>query len=120
MWQTYEDCAELIDDFGSGMINLKLLATDDEGVRTSMRNIAPANEFIYQLRLIGLYSKNRAEWVIAEQACNAYRGVVVPLYDTLGAEAAAYILRQTGMPTICCTTAEFDNVSISGVPLVRA
>lgn len=33
---------------------------------------------------MGLYSSNRAEWVIAEQACNAYGLVSIPLYDTLG------------------------------------
>jgi long-subunit acyl-CoA synthetase (AMP-forming) len=30
-----------------------------------------------QMRLIGLFAKNREEWVIAEQACNAYSYVTV-------------------------------------------
>ncbi len=50
---------------------------------------------------IGLYSINRAEWVIAEQACNAYSIVTVPLYDTLGLEAVKYIIGQ-GMSATCC------------------
>jgi long-chain acyl-CoA synthetase len=33
---------------------------------------------------IGLYSKNRPEWVIVEQATYAFSNILVPLYDTLG------------------------------------
>jgi long-subunit acyl-CoA synthetase (AMP-forming) len=33
---------------------------------------------------VALYSVNRAEWIIAEQACYAQNLVTVPLYDTLG------------------------------------
>lgn len=33
---------------------------------------------------MGIYSLNRAEWFITEQACNAYSFVSIPLYDTLG------------------------------------
>lgn len=61
---------------------------------------------MYQLRLCGLYCKNRYEWVVTEQACNAYGGVVVPLYDTLGEQAVTYILNQTAMRTVFCGRAE--------------
>ena len=53
-----------------------------------------------QFRLVGLYSKNRYEWVIAEQACNAYGYISVPLYDTLGADAVAFVIGQTSMATL--------------------
>ena len=45
--------------------------------------------------LIGIYAKNRPEWVITEEACNAYSFVTVPLYDTLGEEAIQFILMQS-------------------------
>jgi long-chain acyl-CoA synthetase len=38
------------------------------------------------MRLLGLYSRNRPEWVIAEQACFCAGGTTVPFYDTLGAD----------------------------------
>jgi len=49
---------------------------------------------------VGLFSINRAEWVIAEQACYANRFVTVPLYDTLGDEAIEYIVGQTEMEAV--------------------
>uniref|UniRef100_A0A1I8I4L2 long-chain-fatty-acid--CoA ligase n=1 Tax=Macrostomum lignano TaxID=282301 RepID=A0A1I8I4L2_9PLAT len=36
---------------------------------------------------VGVYSQNRAEWVLTEVACNQFSLVLVPLYDTLGTEA---------------------------------
>lgn len=46
------------------------------------------------------------EWVITEQACNAYTLVLVPTYETLGADAVLHILRETEMKTIVCNSAE--------------
>ena len=45
--------------------------------------------------LIGIYAKNRPEWVLTEAACNTYSFVNVPLYDTLGIEAINYVLLQS-------------------------
>ncbi|ETN77700.1 hypothetical protein NECAME_03118 [Necator americanus] len=41
---------------------------------------------------IGIYSQNRPEWLICALACIQQSIVVVPLYDTLGADAAAFIV----------------------------
>ena len=35
------------------------------------------------------------KWVITETACNAYSFINVPLYDTLGADAIDFILKQS-------------------------
>lgn len=51
---------------------------------------------------VGIYAKNRPEWVITEAACNAYSLVSVPLYDTLGDEAIHFILMQTEMKVVVC------------------
>jgi long-chain acyl-CoA synthetase len=53
-----------------------------------------------QSSLVGLYAKNRAEWIIAEQACNSLSHIGVPLYDTLGKEASLFIIRQAGIKTV--------------------
>ncbi|GMR46570.1 hypothetical protein PMAYCL1PPCAC_16765, partial [Pristionchus mayeri] len=50
--------------------------------------------------LIGIYSKNRVEWIITEMATYSYSNVIVPLYDTLGADACAYIVNETGMKIV--------------------
>ncbi len=43
---------------------------------------------------IGIYSKNRPEWTIAEYACYAYRMCVISLYDSYGKDSIKYILNQ--------------------------
>ncbi|XP_008933528.1 PREDICTED: long-chain-fatty-acid--CoA ligase 1 [Merops nubicus] len=51
---------------------------------------------------IGIFSQNRPEWVIIEQACYAFSMVVVPLYDTLGAEAITYIVNKADLSLVFC------------------
>jgi long-chain acyl-CoA synthetase len=36
---------------------------------------------------VGLFSINRAEWMMGEHACFMQTYITVPLYDTLGVEA---------------------------------
>ncbi len=50
--------------------------------------------------MLGLYAANCADWVVGEQAANAYSLVTVPLYDTLGSESVEFILQQTEMRVI--------------------
>ena len=53
-----------------------------------------------QTTFVGIYAKNRPEWVLMEQACFCYDMVTVPLYDTLGEEACDFIIEQTDMTLI--------------------
>lgn len=39
--------------------------------------------------MVGIFSRNCPNWVVVEQACNAYSLITVPLYDTLGQEAVS-------------------------------
>jgi len=45
-----------------------------------------------KFRFLGLYSKNREEWVTTDIACMLNAVTSVPLYDTLGKESMEYIL----------------------------
>jgi long-chain acyl-CoA synthetase len=45
-----------------------------------------------KFRFLGLYSKNREEWVTTDIACMLCGVTSVPLYDTLGKESMEYIL----------------------------
>ena len=47
---------------------------------------------------IGICSVNRTEWVVCEQACNAYAMPTVALYDTLGPSAIKFILSHAEVP----------------------
>jgi long-chain acyl-CoA synthetase len=55
---------------------------------------------------IGIYAKNRPEWVLTEVASNAFSFVNVPLYETLGVEAISFILVQTQLRIVVCDDSE--------------
>ncbi len=52
------------------------------------------------MRFVGIYAKNRIEWLITDFACSLYGLTSVPLYDTLGMENLTYCLNQTEMTTL--------------------
>ena len=82
-WQTYNEVFEQIKAISSFLM---------------FRNIK-------QNDCIGLFSINRSEWVVTEQACYRSSLIVVPLYDTLGDEAIEYIIKKTEI-SILFTTSE--------------
>jgi len=52
---------------------------------------------------IGVYSINRVEWALTEQAANAYSLCLVPLYDTLGPDVCSYIVNQAELSCVICS-----------------
>ncbi|XP_078659799.1 long-chain-fatty-acid--CoA ligase 1-like isoform X1 [Branchiostoma floridae x Branchiostoma belcheri] len=85
-WMTYGDVAERARNFGSGLIARGLQPNPDT--------------------FLGIFSQNRVEWTVTEQACNMYNMVVVPLYDTLGPQAITFIVNQAKLSTIVCDKSE--------------
>ena len=73
-WMRYEEALLRAQNLGSGLVALGL----QPGPNT----------------LVGIYSQNSPEWVLAEHALYSFSMVVVPLYDTLGPEACKYIINQ--------------------------
>uniref|UniRef100_A0A7E4W672 Long-chain-fatty-acid--CoA ligase n=1 Tax=Panagrellus redivivus TaxID=6233 RepID=A0A7E4W672_PANRE len=57
--------------------------------------VAPGNN-----SKVGIYAKNCPEWIITSLGALRYSMVTVPLYDTLGPEAARFIIRQTEIRVI--------------------
>ncbi|CAD5220434.1 unnamed protein product [Bursaphelenchus okinawaensis] len=55
-----------------------------------------------QETFVGIYSKNRPEWVIVEQATYNFNNVLVPLYDTLGPDACSFIVNQAEIKIVFC------------------
>jgi long-chain acyl-CoA synthetase len=90
VFQTYGHVSKRISDLAAGMSSLGLQPKSS----------------------IGIFSINRAEWLITEQACYANSYVTVPLYDTLGDEAIEHIVNQTEM--------ECAVVSLQKVPFSHA
>lgn len=59
--------------------------------------------------LVGVYAQNCPEWVIFEHAAYCHSFVVVPLYDTLGADSCQFIVRQTEMSLVVAENDEKVN-----------
>jgi len=80
-WLTYQEVHERFIALGSGLVQLGFKPKD----------------------IVGIFSRNRPEWVLTEQAANAFSMILVPLYDTLGAEAVQFIVTQTQTRIVFCT-----------------
>ena len=52
------------------------------------------------MRFIGIFSKNRPEWVLTDIACLFYGITSVPIYDTLGDENISYVFNHTNLTTV--------------------
>lgn len=79
-WLSYKQVAEMSECVGSGLIQKGFKASSDQ--------------------FIGIFAQNRPEWVIVEQGCFAFSMAIVPLYDTLGAEAITYIVNKAELSLI--------------------
>eukprot|EP00826_Nyctotherus_ovalis_P056084 TRINITY_DN750_c0_g2_i6.p1 TRINITY_DN750_c0_g2~~TRINITY_DN750_c0_g2_i6.p1 ORF type:complete len:586 (+),score=120.93 TRINITY_DN750_c0_g2_i6:538-2295(+) len=53
-----------------------------------------------ELKLVGIYSRTREEWLLTDFACWMSSITNVPLYDTLGEESICWIFEQTLLSTI--------------------
>ncbi|GLH14816.1 Long-chain-fatty-acid--CoA ligase [Gryllus bimaculatus] len=77
-WLSYDEALLRARNFGSGLTGLEM---------------GPGS-------LIGIYSQNCPEWVLTEQGAYCYSMVLVPLYDTLGPDACAYIIKQADIQVV--------------------
>ena len=58
------------------------------------------SDFAIDLKVLGICSVNREEWLVTDLACNLINVTSVPLYETLGDEMLETILNQTEMTTL--------------------
>ncbi|KAJ6646307.1 Long-chain-fatty-acid--CoA ligase 6, partial [Pseudolycoriella hygida] len=93
-WMNFNETLLRAKNFGSGLIEI---------------GIQPRS-------LVGVYSQNRPEWVLFEQGAYCYSLVVVPLYDTLGPDACAFIIKQTDMSTIIVDDDKKANLLLDKAP----
>jgi len=59
--------------------------------------------------IVGIYAANSIEWILMEQACAMFSMVVVPLYDTLGADAVTFVMKRTNMSLVLVDTVKKAN-----------
>ncbi|XP_025836034.1 long-chain-fatty-acid--CoA ligase 1 isoform X4 [Agrilus planipennis] len=81
-WLNYNEALLRAKNFGSGLVANGL----QPGTNT----------------FIGIYSQNCPEWILTEQAAYCYSMVLVPLYDTLGPDACAFIIKQAEINIVIC------------------
>lgn len=67
-------------------------------------------------QLVGIYSQNRPEWILFEQGAYCYSLVIVPLYDTLGPDACAFIIKHTDMSTVIVEDDKKANLILDKAP----
>ncbi|XP_004639836.1 long-chain-fatty-acid--CoA ligase 1 isoform X2 [Octodon degus] len=94
-WLSYKQVEELSLYIGSALLQKGFKSSPDQ--------------------FIGIFSQNRPEWVIIEQACFAYSMVIVPLYDTLGADAITYIVNKAELSVIFADKPEKARILLEGV-----
>ena len=58
------------------------------------------NDFMLDLKVLGICSVNREEWLVTDLASNLIDVTTVPLYETLGDDMLEIILTQTEMTTL--------------------
>uniref|UniRef100_A0A8C9Q3R3 Long-chain-fatty-acid--CoA ligase n=1 Tax=Spermophilus dauricus TaxID=99837 RepID=A0A8C9Q3R3_SPEDA len=94
-WLSYKQVAEMSECIGSALLHKGFKPSPDQ--------------------FIGIFAQNRPEWVIIEQGCFTYSMVVVPLYDTLGAEAITYIVNKAELSLIFADKPDKAKLLLEGV-----
>ncbi|CAG7835932.1 unnamed protein product [Allacma fusca] len=81
-WLSYETIVNRSTNFGRGLRHLG----------------AKEKEFV------GIYSKNRVEWILVEHGCYSFSMASVALYDTLGPTACHFIITQAEITIVVLET----------------
>ena len=97
MTHSYGEFQTDFNDFGRGLLNLDLCQWHQE-----YRD--------FNLRFVGVYAKNSYKYFVEDMACIMFNIVSVPIYDTLGAEATAFIFENTKMETLCLTSNHLEGM----------
>ena len=58
----------------------------------------------YNMKFIGIHSKNSVEWILTDFANSLYGNTTMPIYDTLGDEAVDFMLNETETTTLFMTS----------------
>jgi len=86
-WITYEEAHELLLNFSRGL---------------NVLNLCPEIKFDNEspFRFLGIYSRNKKEWLLSYLGAMRDSITIVTIYDTLGDRAVEFILEQTQVTSI--------------------
>eukprot|EP01091_Cochliopodium_minus_P014735 TRINITY_DN5050_c0_g1_i4.p1 TRINITY_DN5050_c0_g1~~TRINITY_DN5050_c0_g1_i4.p1 ORF type:complete len:461 (+),score=105.78 TRINITY_DN5050_c0_g1_i4:350-1732(+) len=87
-WETYSEVWELTKFFGKGLIQIGLKPKD----------------------FVGIYSKNRREWIISLYGTYSQTMVSVAIYDTFGPEVLKYCCEDSKIGTIISERCNFEKI----------
>ncbi|KAI9216511.1 hypothetical protein BC828DRAFT_352438, partial [Blastocladiella britannica] len=96
-WLSYSTVADRATAIGSGL--LQIIARDVLPASGGPITAIPVPGAVPRHH-IGIYARNRAEWVLTDLACVAYSMASVALYDTLGADALQYIVNHAELRVV--------------------
>lgn len=108
MYKTYAQVHRDFMDIGSGLMKMASKFPEITKNRKYHSNNT-RGELPVQWH-VGLYSVNREEWVVAEQACNAFSLITVALYDTLGPNALEFSINHSELGIVVCTADKIPNL----------
>ena len=89
-WETYQDVDTEVSNLGSGIMNLQMCPEVEAEQR--------------MWRFVGIWALNRPEWLKTQLACMHHKITTVGFYDAMGIQQVEFILNQTEMTTIFCTS----------------
>eukprot|EP01027_Heterolobosea_sp_BB2_P018169 GEZU01025646.1.p1 GENE.GEZU01025646.1~~GEZU01025646.1.p1 ORF type:complete len:326 (+),score=32.50 GEZU01025646.1:97-978(+) len=98
-WLTYEEVYARVQNFASGLRHLGMKKGDH----------------------LGIYSKNRVEWTLSAEACDAQSMVSIAIYDTFGIDAVVYVINHAEIHTIVFNNETAKNLDkiISKCPTIK-
>ena len=96
-WITYNEAKKKCEEFAKGAAYL---------------NFSEKQTFEKEgdMRFLGIYSRNRVEWVLCYLASHSNSITPVPVYDTLGEVAIEHILNQTQLSTLVLEPKGFKKI----------
>ena len=101
-WKTHSEIYSLSKIFLYGITKLELcpeILVNDELLGGEKK-----------MRFMGIYSRNREEWIIGSFGCQMDSITIVTLYDTLGMKSIEFILNQTEMSTIIAEEKNLEKI----------
>jgi len=68
------------------------------------------NRYMIEKQKVAIWSANCPEWLIVDLACAVYNWTSVSVYDTLGPDAASYIIADSSSMAVCCEEKTFKRM----------
>ena len=102
VWKTWSEIYDLSTFFLYGITKLNLIP------EIIIKDDSLGGE--KKMKFMGIYAKNREEWLISSFGCQMDSITIVTLYDTLGMKSIEYIFNQTELSTILTEKKNLENI----------